>query len=92
MLTANQTTYEISTTRKAHIKRGQTLRSRANNKAKEILARQAHKKGQTVNSRAKNIRNKTAATATAAYRKITGRAKEQLDKNVKKIHLFLMIN
>ena len=29
-----------------------------------------------------------AATATAAYRKITGRAKEQLDKNVKKIHLF----
>ena len=25
-----------------------------------------------------------AATATAAYRKITGRAKEQLDKNVKK--------
>ena len=29
-----------------------------------------------------------AATTTAAYRKITGRAKEQLDKNVKKIHLF----
>ena len=29
-----------------------------------------------------------AATATAAYRKITGRAKDQLDKNVKKIHLF----
>ena len=25
-----------------------------------------------------------AATATAAYRKITGKAKEQLDKNVKK--------
>ena len=25
-----------------------------------------------------------AATATAGYRKITGRAKEQLDKNVKK--------
>ena len=30
-----------------------------------------------------------AATATAAYRKITGRAKDQLDKNVKKIHLFV---
>ena len=29
-----------------------------------------------------------AATATAAYRKITGRAKEQLDKNVKKVHVF----
>ena len=29
-----------------------------------------------------------AATATATYRKITGRAKEQLDKNVKKIYLF----
>ena len=29
-----------------------------------------------------------AATATAAYRKITGGAKKQLDKNVKKIHLF----
>ena len=29
-----------------------------------------------------------AATATAAYRKITGRAKEKLDKNIKKIHLF----
>ena len=29
-----------------------------------------------------------AATATAAYRKITGRAKEQLDKNFKNIHLF----
>ena len=29
-----------------------------------------------------------AATATAAYRKITGRAKEQLHENVKKIHLF----
>ena len=27
-------------------------------------------------------------TTTAAYRKITGRAKEQLDKNGKKIHLF----
>ena len=29
-----------------------------------------------------------AATATATYRKITGRAKEQFDKNVKKIPLF----
>ena len=29
-----------------------------------------------------------AATVTAAYRKITGRAKEKLDKNIKKIHLF----
>ena len=29
-----------------------------------------------------------AATATTAYRKITGRANEQLDKNVKKIHMF----
>ena len=29
-----------------------------------------------------------AATATAAYRKITSRAKDQLDKNVKKLHLF----
>ena len=29
-----------------------------------------------------------AATVTAVYMKITGRAKEQLGKNVKKIHLF----
>ena len=27
-------------------------------------------------------------TATAAYRKTTGRAKEQLDKSIKKVHLF----
>lgn len=32
MLTANQTTYGIRITRKAQIKRGQTFRSRANNK------------------------------------------------------------
>ena len=41
-------------------------------------------KGYEINKRLGRI----AATATTAYRKITGRAKEQLDKNVKKIHLF----
>ena len=32
----------------------------------------------------KKCLGRIAATATAAYRKITGREKEQLDKNVKK--------
>jgi len=44
LLTANQTTYEIRIIRKAHIKSGQTFRSRANNKPNEIIARKAHKK------------------------------------------------
>ena len=42
LLTANQTTYEI---RKAHIKSGQTFRSRANKENKKSIARKAHKKG-----------------------------------------------
>ena len=41
-------------------------------------------KGYKINKRLGSI----AATATAGYRKITGRAKEQLEKNVKKIYLF----
>jgi len=47
-LTAGQRTYVNKTARKAHTKRGQTLRSRANNKSKQIIARQAHKKGKSL--------------------------------------------
>jgi len=53
MITAGQRTYVNKIARKAHTKRRQTLRSRANNKSKQVIARKAHKKGQIVNSRAK---------------------------------------
>jgi len=43
--TAGQRTYVNKTARKAHTKRGQTLRNRANNKSKQIIARKAHEKG-----------------------------------------------
>ena len=48
--------YEIKTARKAHAKRGHTLKSRANNiYTKPNIARKAHKGEKNVNSRATQI-------------------------------------